>query len=132
MILKGAMSILVLHGAAVAWLGSSGVSVRTRLQFTNMSQNDPNGEEGCGKAHPLPCTPLVPGKTEEAEITPSWYCFQFVEFENPAQKLVKLITQDSVKIKVKAPAPHIPLSLLHELHRFSVVLSSFPVLFFVE
>lgn len=59
--------------------GVIGVSGGTRLKFTDVSQNDPNGEEGCGKArrplaeHPCP-TKKNPGKTEEAEIPPSCYC----------------------------------------------------------
>jgi len=119
-------------------LGSFGVSVGTRLQFTNVPQNNPNGDRGCGKAHPLPRAPLSHQKKpwqDRGSWDPSFllllFLVFFIAFKSPGQKLVKLITQGSVKIKVKVPAPCMPLSLPYEVCRFSGVLSSFP-LFFVQ
>lgn len=86
-----------------------------------------------GKPIPPPQAPLSHQKKprqDRGSWDPSLLLLFFVVFESPRQKLVKLITQGSVKIKVKVPAPYMPLSLLYEVHRFSDVPSSFLLLFF--
>lgn len=113
-------------------LGSSGVSVGTWLLFTNGFQNDPNTNKGCRKASVLlPRAPLSYQKMlwqGRGSLLVFLACI-FVAFERPRQKLVMLITEGSVKMKI--PASYMPLSLLYEVHRFSDVLPSFVLLEFL-
>lgn len=115
-------------------LGSFGVSVGTWLLFTNRSQSDPNAGENCRKAHVPP--PLAPLSYQErlwqhrGSLLLLLACI-FVAFER-LEKLVMLITEGSVKMKKKIPAPYMPLSLLYEVCRFSNVLSSCVLLGFLH
>lgn len=117
--------------AGVIWGVSRDTAVRKRVpEWTKWRR-------GCGKVCcPSLGTPVPPEKALARQRKPRSFplvlslpCI-LVAFESHGQKLVKLITQGSVKIKVEVPAPYMPPSLLYEVRRFSDVLSSFLLLVF--